>query len=173
VLQPRAATRGAEGDARVAQLLEQLTTQPSAFDAAALGGGPWQVVHTSGQLPWRAFTPVGAAAAAQSFDPAARTVVNSITLFDGAVRLTAEGTFTRLDARASTPARFGAAIRRGTLQLGALRVPLPIAGDGTFEVAFLQRGRLRVFRSAAGLAVQVPQALVAAADRRARSAGVL
>lgn len=170
VLQPRAASRGAAGDARVAELLAQLAAAPRPFRAAQLGGGPWQVVHTSGALAWRPLAP-GSAVAAQEFDPVARTVVNSVTLFDGAVRLTAEGDFSAADTppRAATPVRFSARIRRGALAVGALRLPLPIAGEGAFEVAYVDT-RLRIFRSPTGLAVQVPQAAVRAADDEARAA---
>ena len=101
----------------------------------------------------------------------ARTVVNSVTLFDGALRLTAEGDFSAADAppRSATPVRFSARIRRGSLAVGALRLPLPIAGEGAFEVAYVDT-RLRVFRSPTGLAVQVPQAVVRAAEDATRAA---
>jgi hypothetical protein len=164
-------------------LLEALTAAPCAFSVPRLGGGPWQVVHTRGALAWRAFTPPGlrnAAAATQQFDPATRRVVNSVELFSGALRITAEGSFSVDDASASataTPVRCNASIERGAVTLsarhasgGAYSLPLPIRGNGTFEVCYVDDA-LRVFRSATGLAVQVRQPLVQAADARAAAAG--
>ncbi len=158
VLQP---ARDAAGDARVEALLAVLCAAPCAFDLSLLGGGPWQVVHTQGQLAWRAFLPAGlrSAVAAQAFDPVTLSAVNSVTAFDGFLRLTAEGSFALEDARTATatPVRCTARIERGALALGdALRLPLPIRGAGMFEVCYVD-ARLRVFRSATGLAVQVPQ----------------
>jgi hypothetical protein len=177
VLQPGAARRGAAGDARVEALLEALTAAPCAFSVSRLGGGPWQVVHTRGALAWRAFTPPGlrnAAVAAQDFDPAARRVVNSVELFGGALRITAEGSFAvdESSARATaTPVRCNAFIERGALALrGTARaLALPINGKGTFEVCYMDEA-LRVFRSDTGLAVQVRQPLVQAADAAAAKA---
>ena len=172
LLPPGRTTRGAAGNARVAALLEQLAATQRPFRAAQLGGGPWQVVATAGALGWKPLAP-GGAVAAQDFDAAASRVVNSVTLQTplGTLRLTAEGDFSALpdgQPSKSTPARFTARIRRGTLAVGALRLPLPIAGEGSFEVAYVD-DRLRVFRSSTGLAVQVPRAVVqAAADAATR-----
>ena len=173
LLPPGASSRGAAGDARVSALLSQLAATSVPFRASQLGGGPWQVVATAGALGWKPLAP-GGAVAAQNFDVLSSRVVNSVSLSTplGALRLTAEGDFSAVPDGAdgkpssSTPARFAARIRCGTLAVGSLRLPLPIAGEGSFEVAYVDK-RLRVFRSATGLAVQVPQAAVAAAKHAA------
>ena len=173
LLPPGPSTRGAAGDARVAALLAQLAATQRPFRPAQLGGGPWQVVHTAGALGWKPLAP-GGAVAAQDFDAATCRVVNAVTLPTplGTLRLTAEGDFSALpdgQPSKSTPARFAACILKGTLAVGTLRLPLPIAGEGSFEVAYVDQ-RLRVFRSSTGLAVQVPQAAVQAAALRTSSA---
>ena len=170
LLPPGPSSRGAAGDARVAALLAELAATQRPFRQAQLGGGPWQVVHTAGALGWKPLAP-GGAVAAQDFDAATSRVVNAVTLPTplGTLRLTAEGDFSAVpdgQPSKSTPARFAARIRRGTLAVGTLRIPLPIAGEGSFEVAYVDQ-RLRVFRSPTGLAVQVPQAAVQAAALRA------
>lgn len=90
-------------------------------------------------------------------------MVNLAQLWGERAFVTASGTFSRVDPTDNTlPTRFVANIERGSVVVGQRTINLPIAGQGEFDVMYLDR-QLRIFRGANGsLAVQVPVASLAA-----------
>ncbi|KAK9826161.1 hypothetical protein WJX81_002496 [Elliptochloris bilobata] len=151
---------GSRDLARARQLVDALIAERVPFDESLLGGGPWQVVFSSGPLLWQAWTALGDSLtprrigrrtnkASQDFDPAQRSVVNRGEVLGAYVFVTASGTYRPLDASATTPVEIKASIESGCLHLGRRQVGLPIKGSGRVSIAYLDAD-LRVFRSSSG-----------------------
>eukprot|EP00884_Botryococcus_braunii_P021585 jgi/Botrbrau1/810/Bobra.0352s0007.1 len=88
---------------KVDDLVDVLISNPVAFDAKMLGGGPWEVCYTRGALLWQQLTQAGQTArgrpkqlAYQDFDPSEGTVLNFGQLLGPQLYVTAEGTFVLL-----------------------------------------------------------------------------
>lgn len=144
--------------AQLDALVDALVCDNQPFKPSDIGEGAWQVVYTRGPLLWRTLAPPGRLIDplnefSQAFDWQRGTLLNRGTLLGGAVALTAQG---RYHASGPTlPLRIRATVSSGALQVGALRVPLPIQGRGEVDLVYAD-GTVRVFRQPnGGLAVQV------------------
>eukprot|EP00667_Euglena_gracilis_P018231 EG_transcript_19351 len=147
--------------AAVLDCIAALEAARAAVDGRALEG-PWEVAWSDGSMAWRALVAravqvvSGRSRAGQSFDLRKGTALNFAELLDSRVRVTATGTF-RPTAGALPgryPAAFDVQIRSGELGAAGRSFALPISGPGVFECLYGD-DRVRVFRSPAGLAVQV------------------
>lgn len=141
-------------EASVARLVEALSSTPQ--QKPQLASGRYVACWSSGALAWRAFAPsLAAVRAGQAFNISTKTVENFVDV-GSQLRIRANGAF----APASQPACYTATISSGEIQLGSLRLALPIAGEGEFEVIYSD-SQLRVFRSTSGSVVQVREDLLA------------
>mmetsp|Transcript_413 Transcript_413/g.920 ORF Transcript_413/g.920 Transcript_413/m.920 type:complete len:242 (-) Transcript_413:195-920(-) len=142
----------------------QADLQPAAFS------GVWEVVWSDGALTWRALVSRavqrigGRCRAGQAFDVSSGRALNWAELWEGRCIITAQGRFQAASGSngkrgrrslGACPVPYQVAIEEGSLMVGERSWELPISGPGRFEVLYGD-AKLRIFRSAGGLAVQVP-----------------
>lgn len=171
----------------VAGFVDTLLTTPSPFVEEKLGGGPWQVVYSRGQLLWQGWSAPGKIVnmknvASQDFCPENRSAVNKAEIFGSNIYVTASGSYCPASVRRQqqqegaeegqeeenqvqqTPVRVNVSISGGNLHCFGKTIGLPfIKGKASFNVMYLHDD-LRVLRSGnsvnSSLVVQIRQAVL-------------
>lgn len=134
------------------ELIERLTSSTEPFKEELLGGGPWQVVYTSGPLLWQRITGgKRAAKASQEFIPNGRQIINRGTFLGTRAEVTAQGTYRLAEEEDATslPMRIVASVATGQLIAFGFNIPLPIKGSGLVDLLYLDQN-VRIFRSPQG-----------------------
>eukprot|EP00873_Tetraselmis_striata_P022261 jgi/Tetstr1/442525/TSEL_030623.t1 len=154
---------------KILQLVGELEAL-QAESAASRLSGVWEVVWSDGALTWRALVSRavqrigGRCRAGQAFDVSSGRALNWAELWEGRCIITAQGRFQAASGSngkrgrrslGACPVPYQVAIEEGSLMVGERSWELPISGPGRFEVLYGD-AKLRIFRSAGGLAVQVP-----------------